>query len=686
VQFVNTSRDTGKANFYWDFYNLGMYADTNINSPTWVYTSPGTYIAKLYEVNGNCGAYAYDTITVFPLINASFNPIADYCAGTTVTFTNISAGATSYYWNYGDTASNRDDTSTILVNGSHIYKTPGTYMVTLVAKNGGTCPDTSTQTITILGIPKPLIVGSYSVCSGGSDTLSATGGDSYLWSPGGQTSSVITVSTGGSVTYTVTATNMCGSHDTSITVNLANTPVAVLTANKDSICAGDTVVLTAGGGGCYLWCNSSTSGNIKVTPLKSTTYTVYVRTLHTTCIDSAEINIYVTPVITSTITISTDSICAGVSTSLNIMSNGGTPSYIWNTGETTATINVTPLATTTYYVLVTGKCTHDSIPSIITVISAPTLSIASPDTVCKGISTVLTASGAEKYIWSNGSTSAQCTLSIYGDTTIILIGKTGNCGDSIKKNIKIYSALTGKGYSDSVCSGRTTPIGIYAGGGNHAYSYSWNNGISMDSAGPFVVSTPPNQYICTITDGCGYILTDTLNISVRPSPVSSFSPSPDTISGGGFVNFVNFTSGANKYYWNLGDNNMASDTAPFHEYNIAGIYTVTLISVNSYGCSDTLTKDVYVTEQLMVPNVFTPNGDGINDVFQINAGSMQAFDIQIFNRWGQKIFESPSPNINWTGRSSSGVMEEAGTYYYIIQATDYSGKNFSLNGYVQLIR
>ena len=113
---------------------------------------------------------------------------------------------------------------------------------------------------------------------------------------------------------------------------------------------------------------------------------------------------------------------------------------------------------------------------------------------------------------------------------------------------------------------------------------------------------------------------------------------------------------------------------------------VTLIATNAFGCVDTLTKDVYVQEQIIVPNVFTPNGDGNNDVFHIVAGSMKVFDVQIFNRWGQKIFETNSPNIDWTGRSSSGVMESNGTYYYIIQATDYSGKNFNLDGYFELIR
>ncbi|HTA28379.1 MAG TPA: gliding motility-associated C-terminal domain-containing protein, partial [Bacteroidia bacterium] len=184
----------------------------------------------------------------------------------------------------------------------------------------------------------------------------------------------------------------------------------------------------------------------------------------------------------------------------------------------------------------------------------------------------------------------------------------------------------------------------------------------------------------------GSVIKDTVNVVLFPQPVAAFYPTPDTILGGGFVNFVNLTTNANNYIWNLGDGSNSTDTTPFHEYIQAGTYIVTLIATNTFGCRDTLTKDVYVLEKLVVPNIFTPNGDGINDVFHVEAGSMQTYDIQIFNRWGQKMFEATSPNIDWTGRSTSGVLEADGTYYYIIKATDFDGKQFSLDGYFQLIR
>ncbi len=686
TSFINTSNPIS-GQFFWDFYNLGNYEDSNITNPTWIYSTPGTYVVKLYELKNGCGAYAYDTITVDPSVAGAFTYAGAGCAPETVTFTNGSSGATTYYWNYGDPSSAPNDTSTF-ASGSHTYTIPGSYTVTMIASNGGPCPDTIRQVVNVQGPPRPIITGSDSVCVGGVDSISVVvpGGATYVWAPGGQTSSTIGVSIVGPTTYTVTATNGCGTHDTTFTVNIGGLPIALLTVDKDTICSGDTVLLMGGGGGAYKWNNGSTTSNIKVIPLITTSYTVHVSQGTTSCADSAEVTIFVNPKITSSLSLSGDSICPGTAATLTVNSSGGPPNYVWNTGATTSSITVNPATTTTYYVLVGGVCANDSIGQVVTVVPYPAIVITSSDTVCKGSATTVTASGANSYLWNNGSTNNPLTVTVNSDTTLVVIGTSGQCSNHNGKTIDIYKPLVSKSAGDTICSGGTTTVGVLVSGGNHVYTYSWNNGLTYDSAGPLAVTAPPTQYICTITDGCGSVIKDTVNVVLFPQPVAAFYPTPDTILGGGFVNFVNLTTNATNYFWNLGDGNNTTDTTPFHEYIQAGTYIVTLIATNSFGCRDTLTKDVYVLEKLVVPNIFTPNGDGINDVFHVEAGSMQTYDIQIFNRWGQKMFEATSPNIDWTGRSTSGVLEADGTYYYIIKATDFDGKQFSLDGYFQLIR
>ncbi len=685
--FINTSNPIAGATFYWDFYNIGNYQDSLITNPTWTYSSPGTYIVKLHEVYNGCGADFYDTIKVDTSVNGGFTIGNSGCAPTAVVFTNTSVGATSFYWNFGDPSSNPNDTSTITVNGTHVYNTAGTYTVTLISKNGGPCPDTIRQVVNILGVPVNGIMGSDSVCAGGVDTLTATGGTTYLWAPGGQTSSSIAVTIVGPTTFTCSISNACGAHDTTITVNLAALPIALLSTDKDSICSGDTVKLTGGGGGNYKWSTGSTASTIKVIPLVTTTYTLHVFTASTTCQDSAVVTIFVTPTITSNVTLSADSVCPGTPVTLTVNSNGGPPNYTWSNGATTSSITVSPAVTTTYYVITSGRCADDSIGQVVTVIPIPSITIAPlSDTVCKGTPVTFTATGATNYVWSNGSTTNPTTITVNSDTTISVVGSTGRCSNKSGGTVKIYSPLVVTVSKDTVCAGGKAVISVSASGNKGPYNYSWNNGITADSAGPFTVAPPPNQYICVVTDGCGDISNDTVNVITRPAPGISFYPTPDTINGGGFVNFVNLTTGATGYYWTLGDGSTTTDTTPFHEYNAAGTYTVTLIATNRFGCTDTLTKDIYVLETISVPNIFTPNGDGINDVFHVTMGSMKTYDIQIFNRWGQKLFETTSPNIDWTGRSASGVMEADGTYYYIITATDYDNKDYKLDGYFQLMR
>lgn len=168
---------------------------------------------------------------------------------------------------------------------------------------------------------------------------------------------------------------------------------------------------------------------------------------------------------------------------------------------------------------------------------------------------------------------------------------------------------------------------------------------------------------------------------------AAFTESPDTIAAGNFVAFINQSTGSSSFYWTFGDGTNSYLPAPQHQYNIPGVYTVYLITADGNGCQDTATETVDVIEvPIYIPNVFTPNEDGVNDVFHVKAADMQTYVIHIYNRWGRQVFESSSPNIDWSGRSSSGVMEEDGTYYYLITATDYSGNKYNLKGFVQLIR
>jgi gliding motility-associated-like protein len=139
------------------------------------------------------------------------------------------------------------------------------------------------------------------------------------------------------------------------------------------------------------------------------------------------------------------------------------------------------------------------------------------------------------------------------------------------------------------------------------------------------------------------------------------------------------------FFWNYGDTFFDIDTVygnHSHTFYTAGEYTVTLIGTNSNGCTDTAVIVIRaLTSELKVPNVFTPNSDGVNDEFKLDAPGIETFSGVIFNRWGKKVFEWTDPTQGWTGKDAKD-----GVYYYIIKAKGVDGQEFSNEGHVTLTR
>jgi len=214
-----------------------------------------------------------------------------------------------------------------------------------------------------------------------------------------------------------------------------------------------------------------------------------------------------------------------------------------------------------------------------------------------------------------------------------------------------------------------------------------------------VIETVPN----TINGGCEGIPT-LYNVNIWPLPTADFTITPDpslTPNGGGiFINDIiemaDNSQLTDEWEWSFGDGNTSSQSNPFHTYGAVGTYDVTLITTTDLGCKDTLVQSLTVVEGVIVPNVFTPNGDGFNDVFDIRTSDVGPFKILIYNRWGNVVFETVSPEISWDGTTRAGVNAPAGTYYFTItkiemnsgNAIDNEQANFNFRetGWIQLIR
>lgn len=183
-------------------------------------------------------------------------------------------------------------------------------------------------------------------------------------------------------------------------------------------------------------------------------------------------------------------------------------------------------------------------------------------------------------------------------------------------------------------------------------------------------------------------LQSSFNVDVWPQPIASFIVVPhDTahIFAYDLIQFVDISQNAVQWSYDFGDGSPSSQQNPYHVYEKPGIYTVCLYISTIHDCVDDTCLTVEVIEGLDIPNVFTPNGDGFNDDFNIHASGIAQYYLQVYNRWGVLLFESSNPNVKWDGRTMAGIPCDDGTYYYILSAKSDS-KDYSQHGFVTLLR
>jgi gliding motility-associated-like protein len=243
------------------------------------------------------------------------------------------------------------------------------------------------------------------------------------------------------------------------------------------------------------------------------------------------------------------------------------------------------------------------------------------------------------------------------------------------------------------CTGVELPAGAVSANGVSGGTVSWYinsalNGL-VNSGNNFEGNIFSNAtlYAYDSLNGC-VSNTSLISVNFNPSPTAQFTIDPP--SGNGTIPFeVNFLNGSTDYTywkWNFGDNS-SIDSINFnatHTYTEGDIYRVILTVGNAFGCSDTLGYTIVALEELVVPNIFTPNGDGSNDefYFKIDPNSVNSFKATIFDRWGKKVTEFASVKDRWDGGSYP-----AGTYYYIIEATDINNQPFKSNhGFFKMMK
>lgn len=219
-------------------------------------------------------------------------------------------------------------------------------------------------------------------------------------------------------------------------------------------------------------------------------------------------------------------------------------------------------------------------------------------------------------------------------------------------------------------------------------SFSWNFGDGSTSTDKEATHSFSEDGTYTIkfsskSSGADEI-TGSKSITINAVPGVDFSV--DTAGQRNTCIFkVVITSEEYTYEWHFGDGSKTTTTENQveHSYSAPGVYTADLLTTDSQGCSSSASKSVKIEASSKLPNVFTPNGDGLNDYFMISCSEGSRLKLEIFNRWGYKMFSrTGTENIVWDGYNPQGTLVSPGTYFYVITVEEGTTNYNPLNGYI----
>ena len=561
---------------------------------------------------------------------------------------------------------------------------------------------------------------SQTICNGSSQTLNASGANTYNWSTG-QTGSSISVSPTLTTVYTVTGTavSTCSSVNTATVTVLPRPQMTGSPTIANSNCGGSTgsitnVNITGTGTLIYTWTNGSnvtvgTTPNLTGQP--AGTYYLLV-TNGNGCLRLFGPYNITNPGAPSAPTASTSTsvICEG--NSINLFASGASGvTYNWSgpNGFSSSIANPTiPSATTLmsgiYSVYTTSAgCSGSATNVSVTVNPLPTaLPSSSKPTYCPGETINLSAGSATSYTWAGpgGFTSNAQNPTITNASTstsgiyTLSVSNAQGCNATATINVVTYNASV---VSATTSSNTICVLGSFTLNATGGSTYAWTgpNGFASSSQSPSIsnaVIGATGIYSVVITSSLGCSVTQTVAVNVVPNTLLAnaiastyYGSAPLT------VNFTNASLGVtttDNFNWTFGNGATSTLINPNTVYE-AGTYSITLMVTDvESGCMDDTTLVIKVEGDLVIviPNVFTPNSDGVNDVFSIKMTGAKEAQGYIYNRWGQLLYSWDALNTAWDGKALNGTDCPDSTYFYLINVIDNKDKKHEFEGHVTIVR
>ena len=682
---VNANGGTGTLTYLWNPGGNNNSSITNLSSGTYTcIVTDGNSCTETFSVTVN------DVGSPIVSINTQTN-VACFDSSDGTASVSVSGGGSSpytYVWSNGQVGSNVSGLSA------------GTY--TAYVTDANSCVDSVSVTISQ---PQDLVINlvntipSACTANSGAATVNIGGGVlpyTAIWSNGQTGTSASGLSAGN---YTLTVTDNNGCIDTlRVSINNAGGASLSLSSTGNVSCNGgsDGNLSLASSGGAqpvnYVWSNGQTG--LIATNLSAGSYTM-------TATDAAGcISTYIgivsqpSPLFLSQVNTSPSN-CTSPTGSASVSASGGNSGYVytWSNGASGASVSNLAAGSYTVGVIDALGCSA-SVSILVSSINGPVIAINNQTNVsCNGGTNgaiILNVSGGTSpytTTWSNGSVGATLSNVSAGTYTATVSDAAGCVSQQIISISEPQPLSITIGGNNGVCINQS--ITLTAGG---AVNYSWLPTGQLGNS--YTISPNSDTLIGLIgTDASGCTDTVYTNVILHPQPQANFtfSPQPDVFAGTP-VNFSNTSTGSSLGLFDFGINNSVSDTSslnsPLFTYSDTGVYCIQLVVANAQGCLDTAVKclGVILKEiKIEIPNIITPNGDGINDFFFVKAKGIKELSCSLYDRWGKKVSEYSGVEGKWSpGKTDAEVS--SGTFYYVIDYTTIDDTKENVSGFVQVVK
>jgi gliding motility-associated-like protein len=518
--------------------------------------------------------------------------------------------------------------------------------------------------------------------------------------------------------FLVVESNGCTSPADSVLVSVMPRP-AVDAGNIRNICEGDSVrlngIVQQGIATGYQWVpavglNFANILQPEASPTVSAWY--YFRAWNAMCpgdFDSVQVVVHDRP---QSIAGTDTSICLGEGIQLQGNYTGGSipVQFQWSpatglSGQNTLQPIASPTVSTLYYLEVssgTGNTSCNSIDSIMVIVQPKPIALITRDTqvICAGAFLQLEGSGGQgsaSYTWSDGQSSIGTTPMIQvkplQHTTYLLYVQEGACRDTAMVPIFVHPAPEADfiiSQPDACVSGEIKTQNLSSHGGSYTWHFGDGGSISNETNPSHAYASPGTYTVSLIVTGlggCKDTMRSPIPVQIRPGMDFRVISNPEVPAE--FVlpvqafHWQGISRHTAEYFWDFGDGGMATGEQVSYTYRLPGTYYVRAEAKDSSGCIERVQLGPYrlLAPELEIPNVFTPNGDGIHDLFLVPYVGDELFKLSVLDRWGTLMYTSHNKAQGWDGRDLNGQQAPEGTYFYRVDAG--SG---SYSGYVVLMR